>query len=84
MHPLTPTGHLRLWAVPWEHDPAQLIRGAGRMEYDVAVSKRFAVTERFGLEFRAEGFDVFNHHNFYADETNLSYLARLQARSPPR
>jgi hypothetical protein len=38
---------------------------------------RFAITERFGLEFRAEGFDVFNHHNFYADETNLAYSGSL-------
>jgi len=51
--------------------------GPGAWNTDVAVSKRFAITERFGLEFRAEGFDVFNHHNFYADETNLSYSGSL-------
>jgi Carboxypeptidase regulatory-like domain/TonB dependent receptor len=51
--------------------------GPGAWNSDVAVSKRFAITERFGLEFRAEGFDVFNHHNFYVNETNLSYSGSL-------
>jgi hypothetical protein len=62
--------------------PANMTRrntftGPGAWNSDVAVSKRFAVTERFGLEFRAEGFDVFNHHNYYANETNLSYSGSL-------
>jgi hypothetical protein len=51
--------------------------GPGAWSTNVAVSKNFAITERFGLEFRAEGFDVFNHHNFYADETNLAYSGSL-------
>jgi hypothetical protein len=51
--------------------------GPGAWNSDVAASKRFAITERFGLEFRAEGFDVFNHHNYYVNETNLSYSGSL-------
>jgi hypothetical protein len=51
--------------------------GPGAWATDVAASKRFAITERFGLEFRAEGFNIFNHHNFYADETNLAYSGSL-------
>jgi hypothetical protein len=51
--------------------------GPGAWNSDVGVSKRFAITERFGLEFRAEGFDVFNHHNYYVNETNLSYDGSL-------
>jgi hypothetical protein len=47
--------------------------GPGAWNTDLAVSKTFRVTERFGLEFRAEGFDVFNHHNYYVNETNLNY-----------
>ena len=48
-----------------------MFRGLGAWNLDAAVTKSFALTERFKLEFRAEGFDVFNHHNFYTLETNL-------------
>ncbi len=39
----------------------------------MAVGKKVKVTERVGLEFRAEGFNLFNHHNFYVNPTNLYY-----------
>ncbi len=40
-------------------------RGPGAWNFDAAIQKDFKLTERFGLQFRAEGFDVFNHHNYY-------------------
>jgi len=42
-------------------------RGPGAWNLDTAVSKSFKLTERFGLTFRAEGFNIFNHHNMYTD-----------------
>ncbi|MCU1312513.1 MAG: Oar protein [Acidobacteriaceae bacterium] len=39
--------------------------GPGAWNLDMSVGKTFAVTERIGLEFRAEGFDLLNHHNLY-------------------
>jgi hypothetical protein len=42
-------------------------RGPGAWNLDAAVEKNFKLTERFGLIFRAEGFDVLNHHNFYVN-----------------
>ena len=48
-----------------------MFRGPGAWNFDAAITKSFALTERVRLEFRAEGFDVFNHHNFYVLETNL-------------
>jgi hypothetical protein len=48
-------------------------RGPGAWNADLALDKKFPVTERIGIEFRAEGFDVFNHHNFYVNDTNLYY-----------
>jgi hypothetical protein len=39
--------------------------GPGAWNLDLAVQKDFRLTERFGLQFRAESFDIFNHHNFY-------------------
>ena len=48
-----------------------MFRGPGAWNLDAAVTKSFQLTERFKLEFRAEGFDIFNHHNFYTLQTNL-------------
>ncbi len=48
-------------------------RGPGAWNADMAVQKAFKLTERFNLEFRAEAFDVFNHHNFYVNTTTLAY-----------
>jgi hypothetical protein len=48
-------------------------RGPGAWNLDAAVSKNFRLTERVALDLRAEGFDVFNHHNFYVNTTTLAY-----------
>lgn len=48
-------------------------RGPGAWNADMAVGKQFRLTERFGLEFRAEGFDIFNHHNYYVNTTTTYY-----------
>jgi Carboxypeptidase regulatory-like domain len=48
-------------------------RGPGAWNTDLAVSKTFKVTERVGLELRAEGFDLLNHHNMYVNTSNLAY-----------
>jgi len=42
-------------------------RGPGAWNDDLAIGKSFKLTERFELQFRAEGFNVFNHHNFYVN-----------------
>jgi hypothetical protein len=39
--------------------------GPGAWNLDAAVSKRFPIKEGVNLEFRAEGYDLTNHHNFY-------------------
>ncbi len=51
--------------------------GPGAWNFDLGVAKTFALTERFSLEFRAEGYDIFNHTNMYvvtafADAANYS------------
>jgi hypothetical protein len=57
----------------WGPYPADMtsrnaFRGPGAWNVDAAVQKTFPITERFNLVFRAEGFDVFNHHNLYIQE----------------
>ncbi len=58
-----------------------MFRGPGAWNFDAAISKSFALTERFKLEFRAEGFDIFNHHSFYILQTNLD-AANFATRDP--
>ncbi|MGP0021507.1 MAG: carboxypeptidase regulatory-like domain-containing protein [Candidatus Sulfotelmatobacter sp.] len=40
------------------------IRGPGHNNFDLALLKNFAVTEKFRVEFRAEAFNTFNHPQF--------------------
>jgi len=40
------------------------IRGPGHNNFDLALLKSFAFTERFRMEFRAEAFNAFNHPEF--------------------
>jgi len=52
--------------------PADMVRrnaftGPGAWMFDMSVAKNFKLTERFSLQFRAESFDLFNHHNMYVN-----------------
>ena len=44
--------------------------------------KNFKVTERFGLQFRAEMYNLFNHHNTYVETLNLDAEAGGLAQTP--
>jgi hypothetical protein len=48
-----------------------VLRGPGVANYDFALFKRTALTERFNLEFRAEAFNLFNRVQF--GQPNLVY-----------
>ena len=40
------------------------LRGFGAWQADLALQRQFHVTEKFGLRFRAEFFNILNHPNF--------------------
>src|SRR6266403_301165 len=42
-------------------------RGPGAWNADFALGKSFQLTERMSLDFRAEMFNIFNHHNMYVN-----------------
>jgi len=72
--PLDPTlGMSDFGPFPANMTHRNAFRGPGAWNTDLAVGKSFKVTERVGLQFRAEGFDVFNHHNYYVNTTDLLY-----------
>ncbi len=64
-----------------------IVPGPGNEVTDIALHRRFTITERTGLEFRAEGFNIFNHPNFgipgpYPDAGSL--FGRILATGEPR
>jgi hypothetical protein len=57
----------------WGPFPATMVarnsfRGPGAWTFDAAVSKIFPIHEQINVEFRAEGFDLLNHHNLFIQE----------------
>ena len=49
-----------------------VLRGFGATQADVAFQRRFALTEKLGLRFRAEFFNIFNHPNFGNPNNSLT------------
>jgi hypothetical protein len=49
-----------------------VLRGFGASQADVAVQRQFHVTEKLGLRFRAEFFNIFNHPNFGNPNSNIT------------
>jgi len=49
-----------------------IIRGFPFWQVDVAVRRRFKLTDKLALQFRAEAFNVFNHPNFGTIQTSLT------------
>ncbi|MBS1823470.1 MAG: TonB-dependent receptor [Acidobacteria bacterium] len=57
----------------WGPFPATMVarnsfRGPGAWAFDASVSKTFPIHEQINLEFRAEGFDLLNHHNLFIQQ----------------
>lgn len=72
--PLNPTlGISDFGPYPSNMTGRNTFRGPGAWNTDFAVDKSFKVTERLGFEFRAELFNLFNHHNMYVNTANLDY-----------
>ena len=71
LNPALGISDLGPWPANMTHRNA--FRGPGAWNLDMAAGKKFTVTERVGLEFRAEGFNLLNHHNYYVNPTDLLY-----------
>ena len=49
-----------------------ILRGPGRTNFDLALSKATKITEHTALQIRAEFFNIFNHAEFLEPDTNIS------------
>ena len=60
------------------------IYSPGFNNWNLGLFKKFAVTERFGFQFRAEAFNAFNHPNLSTvnlDPTNLSTFGKVTGKT---
>ncbi len=63
----------------------RFFHGPGQNNWDIALSKSTALTERANLQFRAEFFNVFNHAQFVTPSGILSgTFGQVTAAAPPR
>jgi hypothetical protein len=46
-------------------------RGPGMWNLDLSLAKSFPIREHMNLEFRAEGFNILNHHNLFLQEATF-------------
>ena len=63
--------------------------GPGINNFDMTLEKDLRITESKSMEFRLEGFNVFNHAQFYGPaavdgETNDSSFGQIVGSAPPR
>ena len=49
-----------------------VLRGFGATQVDLALQRQFHLTERLGLSFRGEFFNIFNHPNFGSPNNMLT------------
>jgi hypothetical protein len=62
---------------PWPSNMSarNSFRGPGAWNLDASLSKTFPIHERVNFEFRAEGFNLFNHHNLYIQGSGNDFAA---------
>jgi hypothetical protein len=60
--------------------------GPGAFNIDAGLMKKFALTERYALQFRSEAFNLFNHPNFGNPDPTLNSptYGQLNSASPGR
>jgi hypothetical protein len=69
------TVSIPLYFQPFGNAGRNIVRGFAFYQFDMGVSKNFALTERFRLQFRTEAFNLLNRSNFGAPNANISSIA---------
>jgi Carboxypeptidase regulatory-like domain len=67
----------------WGNAGRNLVRAPGIWQIDTALLKHNQLTERVGLDFRAEAFNLFNRAQFGLPNTNLSALGSFGQITQP-
>ncbi len=70
--------------------PRRFFHGPGINNFDMTLTKRLRVTESKSFEFRVEGFNVFNHAQFYGpasvdgEVNNDPHFGQIESAAAPR
>lgn len=80
----TTAGNADFGPYPRNMSARNFFRGPGAWDMDAGLYKRFHVTERFGLQFRAEFYNLFNHPNLFirggeADISSSTYVPAFKS-----
>jgi hypothetical protein len=67
----------------WGNAGRNIVRAPGAGQIDAALTKRNQITERLGLEFRAEVFNLLNHPQFGLPNANFSALGSFGRITQP-
>jgi hypothetical protein len=87
-NPALPTSARPKGISDWGPFPANMVarntfRGPGAWTFDASVSKIIPIHEQINVEFRAEGFDLLNHHNLYIQGGLNDVANRWPRRATP-
>jgi hypothetical protein len=58
-----------------------VLRGPKEVSYAAAINKTFPITERVGIQLRAEAFNIFNHPNINSINTTFSFTQATNVSS---
>jgi hypothetical protein len=72
-----PSAFAQVTAVAFGNTGRNILRGPGLVNMDVGLFRSFALTERFQLQFRAEGFNVSNTPHFDNPNANIATPANF-------
>jgi hypothetical protein len=76
-----PSAFIAPLANTYGNAPRNFLQGPGISETDLSFAKKFPLTERLNLQFRAELFNIFNHTNF--NNPNPVVLTSATSRPSP-
>ena len=51
-----------------------MFRGPFQVRFDMTLAKQFTLTERFGLRFEADAFNMFNHPDFDTPNNDVQFF----------
>jgi hypothetical protein len=62
------------WESLYGNSGRNMFRGPFQVRFDMSLAKQFTLTERFGLRFEADAFNMFNHPDFDTPNNDVEFF----------